>query len=747
MNNKMFSGWKDILLFTLKQGINKKYKIVTMILVIILFAGGFGFNLIAASSQQSSDNISPIEKVYLIDNSGIEDIDWNGSKQLDKEQFPNVTFEETNSEVKELGVQLMNTETTSVIASVSKAKDSFEIKIYLPYGSEVSGKDGENLAKAVKAILYEGMINQSEIDSDKIAYVVSGMSTEYSTAGEEIKDEDSMMFKSMFPLIFMLGLYFMVIIYGQSMGQIVCIEKSSKLMESLLVMTRPYGLIFGKILATAGIAIGQMAMCVVALVVGFVAGDNFARNSIYAGYDNDILSMFKNIAADETNSALSSEAIILTVVAIILAFLFYCMLAGAISSFASKAEELGSVMMFYNIFLVIGFLGSYALPTVNGQEWIKVLVRIVPMSSAFILPGEILLGTVETGAAVIYILVLLAWIVLTAVFAGKIYRDQVFYNGKSLKDRLPWMKNKKEDDGDEQWQLLHDEAGRPLEKSQRIGYFFLAISPLAIFFIIQVFASLILMNVITRWDFRGTDIATWEVKELADYYHKLEPTLNPMGMMVIHSIIIITFGIWMYFLRRGIDRNNIVRIKSLLQKKIAVVIGVCLVCGLGLLVLANGVVAVEAEVIPSVVQNYMEMAKSTGMGTNTFAIIAAVCMAPIGEELLCRGICLHFSKKAFGNFWYANILQAFMFGVMHMNMVQGVYAFLIGLVLGLLVERYDSLLPAMIVHFIVNFSSSTWFPKLFGEVNITLIPGILMVVIPGAIVIATLYCSRLKNEK
>ena len=757
MKNKMFSGWKDVLLFTFKQGLNKKYKIVTLILVVILFGGCFGFNLFAAMRQQKHENVSPVEKVYLFDDSGVKDIKWNESKQLDKGQFPNVVFEETSLDLKELGIRLMENEPTSVIASVAKEKDAFKIQVYLPKGSEVTKDDGENLAKAIKSILYEGIINETQIDKDKIVYVVSGITTEYSTAGEETKDEDSMMFKSLFPMFFMLGLYFMVIIYGQSMGQIVCIEKSSKLMESLLVMTRPYGLIFGKILATAGIAIFQMAVCIGSLIAGFALGDSFARTSIYANYENPVLEIFKEIASAESNHAFTVEAIVLTVVTVMLAFVFYCMLAGAIASFASKAEELGSVMMFYNIFIVIGFLGSYALPMASGQEWLMVIVRLIPMSASFMLPGEILLGTVRPGAAMLYIIVLMAWIVFTAVFAGKIYRDQVFYNGKSLKDRLPWMKNKtlnreaavlanESGQQEEKWQYLHDEAGKPLEKSQRIGYFFLALSPLGIFFVVQIFTSLVLTNVITRWNFRGIDISTWEVKQLADYYHKLEPTLNPLTMMVNHVLLLTIFGLWLYFIRRGIDRNNIVHIKSLFAKKFAVILGICLICGLGLLVLANGVVAVEAYVIPSVVEEYAEMAKTAGMGTSPFAIIAAVCLAPIGEELLCRGVCLHFGKKALGKFWYANILQALLFGVLHMNWVQGVYAFIIGLVLGYLAERYESLLPAMLVHFVVNFSSSTWFPKVVGEREISLSGSILMVAIPGIIVFMILYLNHIKNK-
>lgn len=741
MKNKMFSGWKDVFLFTLKQGFGQKYKMITLVFAVILLVGGVGINMFFATNQQKNDNISPVEKVYVMDESEIPEIPWTDSKQLDKKQFPKVKFEHTKLGLKELGMQLKDDEATSVITRITKEKDSFEINVYIPYESEVSTADGENLAKLIKNIVQEGLIATSGIEVDKIDYVISSMTTEFCVVGENAKSDNMLLLTTAFPMIFMFGLYFMVIIYGQNMGHIVNIEKSSKLMETLLVMTRPYGLIFGKILGTSSMAILQIGVWIAAAAVGFVFGEQYAQKSVYTDYENSILAMLREIIADESVKAFTGAAILLTVIAVCLAFLFYCMLAGAISSFAGKADELGSVMMFYNMFIVMGFLGSYIIPSAVGQEWIKVLIRLIPMSAAFLLPGELLLGTVSAGAGVLYLIVLFAWTLLTAVFAGKIYKNQVFYSGQSLKDRLPWIKKGIAEDS-EKWQILHDEAGRPIEESQRIGYFFLAVSPLAIFIVIQLFASLILTNAMTRIGLKGIDLDIWEVKDFVDYYHGIEPTLNPLTMMVSHICIITIFGLWMYFIRKGIDKNNILHVKSIFNNRLFKIVVLCLISGLCLCALANGVVAVEAYVVPSVVKDYIEMADSTGLGKSPFAIFAAVCLAPIGEELVCRGICLHFGKKAFGKFWYANLLQALLFGILHMNWVQGVYAFVIGLVLGILVERYESLLPAMLVHFIVNFSSSTWIPKVFGDIEFTLVQGILLVAIPGIITCVALFFTQ-----
>lgn len=745
MKNKMFSGWKDVFLFTLKQGFTPRFRVITIVLMLILFAGGFAYNIFSATGQEESEVISSIKTVYVIDESGISAINWEDSKQVDKKQFPAVIFKMTDADVEELGIRLNENEVTSVIAKVAKEKDRFLITVFLPNGSFITREEGDALAETIRDIVYEGLILESEIDIDKISYVISGMDVEFGTVGETAKSDNLRLLTTLLPMVLMFVLYFMVVIYGQSMGQIVSMEKSSKLMETLLVMTRPYGLIFGKIIATSVSAILQIALWMLAAIGGFVIGDGYVRSFMYENYDNRILSMFQELSADDYTKAFSTEAIVLTIIALCLAFLFYCMLAGAIASFASKADELGSVMMFYNLFLVLGFMGSYVIPAMSGKEWIKVLIRLIPMSAAFLLPGEIVVGTVSAGAGVLYLLVLVAWTILTAIFAGKVYKNQVFYKGKSLNERLPWKKKGREEEKEETWQYLHDEAGRPIERTQKIGYLFVAISPLAIFIVIQILASLVLTNIMTRVDLRGIDLTTWEVKDFVDYYHRIESTLNPMTVMVNHILIIATFGVWMYFIRRAIDRKNMIHVKSLMHRRVLPMVGACVVCGICLCFLANGVAAIEAELVPSVVEDYLELAKTSGFGQSAFAIFAAVCLAPIGEELLCRGVCLHFGKKALGNFWCANILQALLFGVLHMNWVQGVYAFFIGLVLGLLVERYDSLLPAMCVHFIVNFSSSTWASKLLEDMSLTLWNGILLVIIPGSIVIAALYLSREKE--
>ena len=88
--------------------------------------------------------------------------------------------------------------------------------------------------------------------------------------------------------------------------------------------------------------------------------------------------------------------------------------------------------------------------------------------------------------------------------------------------------------------------------------------------------------------------------------------------------------------------------------------------------------------------------------------IYSVVVAPIHEEFLIRGVTLNFAKKALP-FWIANIIQALMFGVLHMNLIQGSYAFFVGLLIGYVMHKGKNIVLPIIFHFFFNMFG-TWIP-------------------------------------
>ncbi len=87
----------------------------------------------------------------------------------------------------------------------------------------------------------------------------------------------------------------------------------------------------------------------------------------------------------------------------------------------------------------------------------------------------------------------------------------------------------------------------------------------------------------------------------------------------------------------------------------------------------------------------------------TFMILAV--FGPFTEELAFRGA--EYSGLAeSGNRFGAILLQGAMFGLMHMNLNQFIYAFVIGIVFGVLCEVTGSILPGFFAHLIINGTST-----------------------------------------
>lgn len=92
----------------------------------------------------------------------------------------------------------------------------------------------------------------------------------------------------------------------------------------------------------------------------------------------------------------------------------------------------------------------------------------------------------------------------------------------------------------------------------------------------------------------------------------------------------------------------------------------------------------------------------------------SIFVAPVHEEFLIRGVTQNFAKKAFP-FWLANFAQALIFGVLHMNLIQGSYAFLVGLLIGYIMHKAKNIWIPIFFHFFFNLFGTIIPLKLLGE--------------------------------
>jgi len=211
-----------------------------------------------------------------------------------------------------------------------------------------------------------------------------------------------------------------------------------------------------------------------------------------------------------------------------------------------------------------------------------------------------------------------------------------------------------------------------------------------------------------------------------------ELTGKLMGPIVVatHVLLLTCFALWYFF---GCCEDR--RLKSSMKKAFAGKrIWIILWLSAAGCYLTNFAMPLASVLIPEkIIQNYMELMETAGFGQSILPTIAAILIAPFGEEFIFRGVCYHYAcgmvknmpdrKKAF---YIANTMQALGFGIFHANLIQGVYAFFLGLLLGYLRERFGSVWASILAHMVVNgISSFLWEPiyLLLPETILTYMAG------------------------
>ena len=167
------------------------------------------------------------------------------------------------------------------------------------------------------------------------------------------------------------------------------------------------------------------------------------------------------------------------------------------------------------------------------------------------------------------------------------------------------------------------------------------------------------------------------------------------ALITVVALVIIIIVEYIFFKNDHVVQSRVLRQKPFLIG-VLIILGAACSHGLNLLISLfniNGIFgsyeAVEAEIFgPGVV----------------FVILRAVILAPIAEELVFRGLVFR-RLKNYTNFWVAALVSSTLFGLYHMNLGQGIYAFLFGILLCAVYSRINNLIAPILLHFAANVLS------------------------------------------
>lgn len=234
---------------------------------------------------------------------------------------------------------------------------------------------------------------------------------------------------------------------------------------------------------------------------------------------------------------------------------------------------------------------------------------------------------------------------------------------------------------------------------KKIGYFFSGFLPLVTAIAIQTLASFFMIGIAALFLCPAVPSlrhGSFDITELQTLLTSIN--FNACIMLIYSITCIVFFGLWYYRSCGGNYRPDIRRTFHPLQLAAIVVLVP------GMQFFSSYLTAFVSMIFPSWLRQYEKLMETAGLTTDIGVLMFfySVLSGPICEELIFRGVTMRLFRRALP-FWAANLMQAILFGAFHMNWIQGIYAFALGLVLGILCEKGGSIYCSILFHILFNF--------------------------------------------
>jgi ABC-type Na+ efflux pump permease subunit len=241
------------------------------------------------------------------------------------------------------------------------------------------------------------------------------------------------LFRYIVPFSLTVILYFMCFAYGQGLANNVVIEKTSKLMDTFLVMIKPESMILGKILAIATSGVIQIMLWIVGVVGGLSIGVVLVE-AINPDTTMGLVN-FLRICSNELG-IFSVGGFVAAILMICVGFLTFCSLSAVGGASASKQEDVGVTNVLFTVVLMACyFLYLTSIESLIDGGTVPTWQFYVPFMSMMTVPSAVLMGDISVTQSLVPMAISFVCMLVLVKIAGTIYTKLCFYKGKTLK---PW---------------------------------------------------------------------------------------------------------------------------------------------------------------------------------------------------------------------------------------------------------------------------------------------------------------------
>lgn len=430
MKKSSITGWKDICSFTMIQTLKNKTFIVSYVIMLVFALAMVPVINTVVSTTDKDTGASPIKKVYVVNETKLPSMDY--SVLTNEEAFRDLTFEETKEDVKVVADRIEKDEQESVILTISDAGGMYAIHLEKAAEGPLKDEDLQHLSDVFAVDFKDYALKTMGITQEQLTLInaqVNSIVSKADETGNIIVKEDTSISNSEYWFIYVI-LFIIMLVNIMASTQIatsIVTEKSTKVIEYILVSVKPLAIIVGKVVAMLSVVLVQMGSLFLASTI------SLKISGIITGKTTDGLTKF---IPTDVFSHFNLVNVLLCLISIGLGLIFYGTLAGLAGATVSKLEELNEGLTLLTFTTIIGAyigIGAANVLMIAGNSPFVTFSFLFPLSSPFILPGAVLLGKISLPLVALAIVFQIIFAVLLAKFVAGIYETLILHNGNKIK--------------------------------------------------------------------------------------------------------------------------------------------------------------------------------------------------------------------------------------------------------------------------------------------------------------------------
>lgn len=428
MKNGRWSGSFAVFRFTLIQRLKSRgYLSAILIGMLLCFFLPLSLMALAEWLDDKEEAQNLVEVVYVaeeLENAGAF-ADYNSLNLLGQEGYTQIRWElcpDADTAFRDAG----ETE-NSVVLLVEQNREQESLRLVLPENSSLERKNLSGLEEFLEGAYPYIRMQRTGLSPEALEQLAAPIRTVRHDTDETEEDGIREILMYVIPYLNVMVLYFLVLFYGQGAATSVLVEKTSKLMDTMLLVVKPESMILGKVLATALAGLLQITAWLSALAGGFLAGAA-AVKALNPDTQMGLVAFLDLLG--EIGSGLALPAVLTALLHILGGFLIYCGLAAIGGAIAGKQEELSSTNMLFVLFLIASFLLVLYTGGTGEMTQSSAWLTWMPFSATLVVPARVILGQITVGEALASLLVVLAFFLAIIYLAGRLYRSMALYKGK-----------------------------------------------------------------------------------------------------------------------------------------------------------------------------------------------------------------------------------------------------------------------------------------------------------------------------